>query len=116
MRESIKTEILNLGIRLGSNNPRKTRIAAVFSLWMSVFRPVSIEWEKSKDDKAAPKICAALNFWIAHSYLSKFGKIVIGPECREHVNRIVHDFTFREVNLSSLEVLYSGIFRGTQKT
>lgn len=111
VREQLKNGIMDLGIRVGSDKPRKTRIAAVFSLWMCVFRPVSICWEKSQTDPDVAKFCAALNFWIAKSYLSKFGRIIVGPEFREHTNRILHDFTYREINLSSLEVLYCGIFR-----
>ena len=109
--DELKSQIMDLGLRVGSDKPRKTRVAAVFSLWVCAFRPVFIEWEKSKDDPAASKFCAALNFWIAESYLSKFGTVLVGSEFREHVNRILHDFTYREVSLSSLEVLYCGIFR-----
>jgi hypothetical protein len=58
---------MNLGLRVSSDDPKKTRIAAVFSLWMCTFRPVSVRWEISKDDPRAPKLCAALNFWIAQA-------------------------------------------------
>lgn len=111
LRKELKGEIMNLGLRVASEDPRKTRIAAVFSLWLCTFRPVAMRSESTKSDPRAPWFCAGLNFWIAQSYLSIFGKVIAGDGFREHLNRIVHDFTFREVNLSSLEVLYSGIFR-----
>lgn len=111
LRKNLKEEIMDLGLRVGSEDPKKTRIAAVFSLWMCAFRPVHIRWDRSKHDPRAAKFSAALNFWIATSYLSKFGDVLVGVEFREHINRILHDFTFREINLSSLEVLYCGIFR-----
>ena len=96
-----------------SDKPFKTRIAATFSLWMCAFRPVSLKYEKSKDDTNAAKFCAALNFWIATSYLSKFGdkELFVDARFKDHYKRVLHDFTYRNVNLSSLEMLYCGVFR-----
>ena len=108
--EKSKNEIYGIGLRLGTDKPRKTRVAAVFSLWMCVFRPVSLNFLCSKDDKSAWMFPAALNFWIARNYLLKFGTVLIGPQFKEHFNRALHDFTYRDINLSSLEMFYCGMF------
>jgi len=111
--EELKEQILSLGIRVGTPKPRKTRIAAVFSLWMCVFRPVSLNYKASSDDKAAAMFSAAVNFWICRMYLSKFGEVLGGAAFTEHIKRVAHDFTYRDVSLSSLEMLYCGMFKPT---
>lgn len=109
----LRRKVMSLGLRVASDDPRKTRIAAVFSLWMCALRPVSVEFhgDPAKDGQAH-KFCAALNYWIASTYLRKFGRVSLGNQNNgpELMKRILHDFTFREVNLSSLEILYCGIF------
>jgi hypothetical protein len=109
-------EIGNLGLRITTESPRKTREAAAFTMWMCVYRPVTF------DVAALPKLpiefmeefCATLNFFIASSYLSKFGEIVIGETDREikiRTERIRRDFTCRKVCQSTLEVFYGAILR-----
>jgi hypothetical protein len=90
-----------------------TRRAAAFSLWMCAFRPVHLDFKLSKDDPRACMFAAGLNFYIARSYLKLTGNIEPGKpdESKMRLRRILHDFTYREVNLSSLEFFYSAIYR-----
>lgn len=106
---SLKDAILGLGLRVNTLNPSKTRIAAVFSLWMCAFRPICLQYKG--EDVNAVKFCANLNFWITRVYLMRYGEVLVGAHFREHFQRVLHDFTYRDVNLSSLEMLYCGIFR-----
>ena len=112
-RTLVWEKITGLGLRISSTLPRKTRVAAAFSLWMATFRPISIVAKEGRDSKLTGRFCAALNLWIATSFLQKFGRIasVQTDSSRERYDRALHDFTFRGVSLSSLEMFYCGIFR-----
>lgn len=115
-----KRELLDqasrLGLRIAAVEPRKTRIVAAFSLWMSVFRPVTFDsqlltWMPVQDMEL---FCASLNFFIASTYLNKFGRVALGDQPDEItalVLRIKYDLTHRNVSLESLVSLYSSIFR-----
>lgn len=115
-KDVILKEVHKLGLRVTSESPRKTREAAVFSLWMSTFRPVTFDSTKlhALSPESQELFCAMLNFWIARSYLEKVGDVILGQtesEIEIRSSRIRHDFTCRDLNLSSLEMLYGGIFR-----
>ncbi len=103
----------HLGLRISSKEPRKTRIASTFSLWMATLRPCSISYKRSLNPEAANHFCAQLNFWIATTWLSKFGTVSLGNNAEDDQlrQRILHDFTFRSVSHSSLEMLYRGLFQ-----
>ena len=105
-----------LSIRINSDEPKRTRIAAAFSLWMSTMRPIYIQELPAQLDRRLWRLDATINFWITTSYLGKYGEIVIGtPEDLEdfdhRLRRIWYDLTFRDLNLSCLELLYASIFR-----
>lgn len=111
--EAILDETELLSIRINSEKPRLTRVVAAFSLWMATFRPIFLVGLPSNP---MPDLCwleADTNFYIATSFLSLFGSIEIGTEGddrRIRLERIAYDFTFRDINLSSLEMLYCSIF------
>lgn len=122
IESSIKTEIATeitkhlklLSIRINSESPRKTRIAAAFSLWMSTFRPVNLDY-RAIDIVPSDKLeffCARLNYWIATSFLCQFGDVSIPKNQNGKIllERVIYDFTYRDVGLSSLEALYANIF------
>jgi len=115
-REKIMAEVFSLGLRITAESPRKTRETAVFSLWMCVFRPISFDAEKLVEisPENLELFCAMVNFFIASSYLGKYGDIDLGQTAHEveiRTERIKHDFTCREINLSSLEIFYGAIFK-----
>ena len=104
-----------LSVRINSPDPKKTRVAAAFSLWFAVSRPVHFTSDAAND---APReflehFNALLNFWIASNFLSKFGKIILPelPDREMRMDRIKQDFTNRDISLSSLEMFYCGLFR-----
>jgi|ERR1035441_2500506 hypothetical protein len=118
LQEDIIGYVGDLGLRIAAEEPRKTRIAAAFSLWMCVFRPVSFDsQELAKNGFNNPEsyelFCAALNYWLASTFLKKFGDVFLGelPDSDIRLERIRHDFTYRQVCLSTLETLYGSIFR-----
>lgn len=111
----VRAKVDEVGIRIGSDDPKKTRIAAAFSLWMCVFRPVCLNYKNSSEDPNAVKFCAGLTFWIAKTYLSQFGDVLVDARFNEHFSRVLHDFTYRAINLSTLEMLYCSIFRERKK-
>jgi hypothetical protein len=118
LQEDIVEYVSHLGLRVAAEEPRKTRIAAAFSLWMCVFRPVTFDsQELAKNGFGNPEsyelFCAALNYWLASTFLNKFGNVFLGelPDCDTRLERIRHDFTYRRVCLSTLETLYGSIFR-----
>ena len=57
--------------------------------------------------------CAAVNFWIACCYLSMFGTVHLpdDEDAPVRLSRIRYDLTYRDLNLSSLEMLYASIFK-----
>jgi hypothetical protein len=111
--KAILDEVSRLGVRINSSKPFMTRRAAAFSLWMCAFRPVHLDFKLSKEEPRACMFPAGLNFFIVSSYLKLTGSIDLGSaeETQMRFRRILHDFTYREVNLSSLEFFYSGIYR-----
>jgi len=113
-RQRVLQEVDQLSIRINTKEPRKTKIAAAFSLWMCAMRPahprtLSCPLVKRED---LDLYCASLNFWIASAYLTLYGDVNVHrlPDWRIRLARIRYDFTYRNVNLSSLEMLYSSIF------
>ncbi|MFC5457325.1 hypothetical protein [Prosthecobacter fluviatilis] len=112
-RLALQEEVSRLSVRINSRAPFMTRRAAAFSLWMCTFRPVHLDFGMSKHDPRTCLFAAGLNFFIARSYLKLTGEINLGKqeEMRMRLERILHDFTYREVNLSSLEFFYSSIYR-----
>jgi hypothetical protein len=112
-KKAVLDEVASLGVRINSANPFMTKRAAAFSLWMCTFRPVHLDFALSKQEPRARMFAAGLNFYIASSYLQLTGTVDLGndDEKRMRLRRILHDFTYREVNLSSLEFFYSGIYR-----
>lgn len=117
----IEEMLAKLSIRINSDDPRKIRIAAAFSLWASNFRPICINQLPNNPDSRAWRLDATINFWIATQYLNIYGTIQIGilgdiDDFDTRLRRIWYDFTVRDINLSSLEMMYSSIFRPLQKT
>lgn len=113
-----------LSIRINSSEPRKTRIAAAFTLWMTTFKPLCFretalfsERRRSgliNNDRLV-KLDAKLTLLVATDYLKGFGDIVIGSDQdpqdrRVRLHRVWHDFTFRDLTLSSLEFFYMSIY------
>ena len=114
--ETILKEVAELGLRITTDCPRKTREAAAFSLWMCVYRPVTFNSQALPDVKpdGLEEFCATLNYFIASSYLGKFGDIELGQTPTEigiRTERIRRDFTCREVSLSTLEAFYGAILK-----
>jgi len=111
LRRFIFSEVNRLSVRIGSPKPRKTRVAAAFSLWMATFRPIFLT--KSTDLPIVWKLDALINFFLATGYLRLYGNVKIGQagnDKRVRQGRILYDFTVRDLNLSSLEMLYCSIF------
>ena len=54
-----------------------------------------------------------MNFWLASTYLEKFGRVMLYEleDSDVRLDRIKHDFSCREVSFSTLETLYSSLFR-----
>jgi hypothetical protein len=116
--DEVMKAVGDLGLRISAEDPRKTRVAAAFSLWMCVYRPVTIDGAGlSVPSTDLELFCASLNYWLASTFLMKFGEVELGSgdEGRIRMNRIKHDFTVRRVCLSTLETLYSAIFRKEKK-
>jgi hypothetical protein len=112
----IERVLSGLSIRINSDDPKKTRVAAAFSLWMSTMRPVFIQEIPDHQDRRLWRLEATINFWIACCYLEKFGDIQIGTpgdvdDFDQRLRRIWYDLTFRGLNLSCLEMMYASIFR-----
>jgi hypothetical protein len=113
-RSAILAEINRLSIRINSPKPRKTRIAAAFSLWMSTFRPIYINGTPPVPPSGIWQLDAAVNFKITTDFLMQYGTIQVGTLGKDRnlrLQRIYYDFTCRDLNLSSLELLYCSIFR-----
>lgn len=112
--DEIIKQVEKLSIRINSDKPRKTRIAAAFSLWMATFRPIFFVGLPSNPIDDLWRLEADMNFYIATSFLSLYGEIEVGTEGedrRVRLERISYDFTFRDLNLSSLEMFYCSVFR-----
>lgn len=118
IRRNIETRI---GIRVNSANPRKTRVAAVFSLWMAVYRPVFYDTvlKPPQNPLFMKNFTASLNFWIATTYLDRFGEVQIPATDDEHgqirLKHVLRDLDCRNLSLSSLEMLYCALFERDPK-
>jgi len=117
--EELMERVCDLGLRISAENPRKTRVAAAFSLWMCVYRPVYIDGDGlDLHSNDLDLFCASFNYWLASTFLMKFGEVSLGKgkaEADIRMGRVRHDFTVRQVCLSTLETFYSAIFRPTDK-
>ena len=118
-RDKVWSAFKATSLRINTTNPRKTRIAASFSMWMATFRPVSLKPKKGLPSQLATEFCARLNLYIITAYLRQFGKVLLdapfaSARDEEHrlklMERIFHDLTYRELRLSALEMLFCGIF------
>jgi hypothetical protein len=80
-------------------------------------RPVHVKFsgvtQPHVSQEQVQQFCGMLNFWIASTYLSLFGTITVHEDhdAAVRLERIRYDLTYRGLNLSSLEMLYCGIFR-----
>lgn len=110
-------EIQKLGIRVNTDSPRLTRVAAAFSFWLSVLRPIHVKMsgitQPDVDPHQVQHFCGMLNFWIASAYLSLFGKITLSDDRDPgmRLQGILYDLTYGKLNFSSLALLYGSIFR-----
>ena len=109
--ESVMSEIKRLGVRINSETPWKTRIAADFTLWMTTFRPFHIRPDCAREFRTdyLVQFNACLTLWIAIMYLRMFGKVNFGDDA-DAVNFIKYDFTYRNLTLSSLETFFRAIY------
>jgi hypothetical protein len=112
LREQIFTEMSKLSLRIGSPLPFKERIAAAFSLWMATFRPLYLKEKPHERVKGIGMLDAVVNFYIAQTFLEQYGTVELGKgkEKEARLVKIYYDFTCRDLNLSSLEMLYWSIF------
>ena len=112
--KEIRSKVRKLGLRITSDDPRKTKVVAAFALWFSTFRPVFFlpYGGRKMPNHTVQPFCACFNYWVTTRYLRKFGRIELG-EIDGHIRleRFQHDLTYRAVNLSSLEFFYASIFR-----
>jgi len=113
--KKVRNEVCELGLRINSDNPRKTRIAAAFALWMATFRPLHIIPKDSQIEKKEWAFFPfAFIFSLTIMYLSRFGNVNCGVDEKDtkiRINHILHDLHCRVLSLSPLELLYAGIFR-----
>jgi hypothetical protein len=106
----------DVGVRVNTASPKKTKIAAVFTLWMTTIRPVHLErgamFEQNVRREDIERFTGMLTFFLASSFLSLYGRVVVFDDDhnRERMERIKYDFTYRALNLSSLEMLYACVF------
>jgi hypothetical protein len=115
LKKEILARLRGLSVRINSKSPKKPRIVAAFALWASTLRPLCLSDLPQSDDERVWRLEATINFWITTRYLQRFGRVQIGipgdtDDFDERIRRIWYDFTFRDLNLSSLELLYSSIF------
>lgn len=118
--DAIKGRLCGLSIRINSTSPRKTRIAAAFALWSSTMRPLCVLAMPSHPSPRLQRLQATITFWISTLYLEMWGEVQIGipdnlEDLKIRLRRIWYDFTFRDLNLSSLEMMYASIFRPRKK-
>jgi hypothetical protein len=114
-RQTIQDQLRYVGIRINTEDPRKTKVAAAFTLWACAMRPVYVR-NMVISGIAVEELntfCASLNFWVACSYLSMFGDVALpsDDDALVRLSRIRYDLTYRNLNLSSLEMLYASIFK-----
>jgi hypothetical protein len=115
-KKSLLSKIEEAGVRINSKDPLKTRIAAAFSLWMTTFRPISIIPERTPACYSQSQLVqcnGALVHWISCAFLRQYGKLDHGNDmdAMKRIERIRYDFTYRDLTLSSLEMLYCSIYR-----
>ena len=116
--EDIKCKIRNsLGIRVNSEIPRKTRIAAVYVLWMATMRPFFYDVADGdvKNGKAIKNFTASFIIWVATGFLEQWGTVDWGSSDSKHdmtrLWHVTHDLKYRDLSLSSLELLFCSVFR-----
>ena len=115
-RKALLAQFGKVGIRINSELPFKTRIAAAFALWMTTFRPISVDPAKTPQPYTRNDLIqlnGAITHWISTVYLRNFGKVDHGsdPDAGSRLDRIRYDFTYRCLTLSPLEMLYCSLFR-----
>lgn len=120
VEEAILDEIIKrvkrLGLRIVSDEPRKTKIVAAFALWFSALRPIYFEDVRNSgvDNETANLFCSCFALWVTQNFLKKFGRVEWGDDMEDvdiRLERFKHDFTYRAINMSSFEFFYGGIFR-----
>jgi hypothetical protein len=116
--EEIAKQVKKLGLRIISDEPRKTKIVAAFALWFSALKPIYFQNVKHAhmDNETINAVCGYFNLWVTQTYLKKFGRIEWGNDVEDAVTRrrrFIHDFTYRAINMSSFEFFYGSIFRAT---
>lgn len=111
----LKEKLAQTPMRICSEHPRRTRIAAAFSLWMATFRPVFYDaYSVKKKTLRHNYFSAELNLWLACMFLTRTGGRVDfgeGTDAEIRKEHVLYDFMYRDISLSSLEMLYAGIFR-----
>ena len=113
---AILLRIKRLGLRISSDEPRKTKVVAAFALWFSALRPIYFR-DVNKiglENEIINEFCANFCIWVTQKYLEKFGKIEWGDNGEDRATRFTrfkHDFTYRAINMSSFEFMYGSIFR-----
>jgi len=112
---TLVSSLCTIGVRINSRNPRKTRVAAAFSLWFSALKPMRLTGMCAEgiSEKQLMTLGGMCNFWIACQFLKVFGDLEFGTgeDRKERLDRIPYDFTVRDLNLSSLEMLYCSVLR-----
>ena len=115
----VEKELHDVGIRVNTRHPRKTRVAACFALWMSTLRPLFVDAANAKSDlDVAKEFCAAFTYTLCTEYLSMFGEVVAGStdeDAAVRIQHVVRDFHCRQLGLSPLELLFCGLFRAEPK-
>lgn len=115
-KDIVLHEAGKLGIRINSGTPLKTRIAASFSLWMTTFRPISINPQIAVQFYKLEQLrfCnAVVTHYISCAFLRQYGKVDHGidEDADKRLERLRYDFTYRDLNLSALEMLYCSLYR-----
>lgn len=114
-RREIENQLRYVGIRINTRDPRKTKVAAAFTLWASALKPVYVKNIAVSGISTADlnTFGSSLVFWIACTYLSMFGEVHLPTDgdALVRLSRIRYDLTYRNLNLSSLEMLYASIFK-----
>ncbi|NQT91690.1 MAG: hypothetical protein HQ559_02935 [Lentisphaerae bacterium] len=108
-----------LGIRINSEKPRRTRVAAAFSLWLATMRPISFKTdgvEGTDNGDFVQEFCPLFNLWLVQKYLERFGTVQFGRgrDGALRIKHILQDLAYRQLSLSTLELIYCSIFRPNQ--
>jgi hypothetical protein len=120
-RAAIQKLVDHLPVHIWSDFPRKTRIAAGFTYWMSVLRPfrfkeeAAVKWE----DDVVAHFNAHFTAWAALLFLRRFGSYDFGVDADDRKVRkdnYLRALKVRELSLVTLEFLYGSIFRPHRST